>query len=772
MAFSFREFQHLKIKLKDIRSATNNFNDDNLIGRGGFGKVYKGEISHSKGRSIVAFKRLDSRLGQGNHEFWREIMMLSRYIHENLVSLLGYCNEKGEKILVYEYASRGSLDHHLSAIALTWMQRLKICIGVARGLAYLHDPNGTQQRVLHRDIKSANILLDANWNAKVSDLGLSKIGLANQPHTAVVSTVVGTFGYLDPMYLEMGVLTKESDVYSFGVVLFEAMCGRLCFEYTNDRYHNLVRMWKKSYKQKRIDEIIFQDMLQQMDVSSLDAFSKIAYQCLQKSCEERPLMADVVEELEMALQFQEIYEATKEYEPILKTVVPPLIFRSKAELQGILSKGILANGGKTWVVLNENGEHCEMISATEICIPIPSADDLHFSKENSRFKKGSVIAPYGRFIAHANAQFLSPGITYTVNLVFKFIDAERNSSEPRLISLRYKLEEGTSSLMSYLAYGREDGWMMVELFQFTNIMTSVDLEITFEGPKDGSSLVVEGIDFRPLKKVVLEDEEVDMQLQPISDLDTYWEDKLPNGYEEIIKSSKDSPKRTTKKDLYFLFCKGFRINNGEEWFYLGKNGKKCYMQSAREALHKYEWVWLLQKDAKKPRFLLNLLACFLVDITLLCIFEEAALQKSWTSFVISCNIRSQILSPQTTCACYLIYNITDFHPRIEALVEVRHVDLHLEDFHVANTWYIYLLSPQTPVIRSNFVGRYTHNTSDISKMIRGIPRLRNDGWMEVQLWEFQTSDISKSTWMQLELRNINKESSYSLIVQGIEFKTL
>ncbi|KAJ9537982.1 hypothetical protein OSB04_030715 [Centaurea solstitialis] len=289
MAKFFNEFQHLKIKLEEIKSATDNFGDDNLIGR-------------------------DSKLGQGNSEFWKEITMLSRYTHENLVSLLGYCDEGDEKILVYEYASRGSLDRHLRDTAFTWTQRLRICLGAARGLSYLHDPKGTQQRVLHRDIKSSNILLDENWNAKVSDLGLSRIGPANQEHTILVSNMVGTVGYLDPLYLEMGLLTKESDVYSFGVVLFEVLCGRLCFEYINSRVQTLVRMWKKSYKEKKLDEIIFQDMLQQMDPSSLETFSNIAYLCLHKSLEERPMMSHVVKELEIALEHQMTYEQRINYE--------------------------------------------------------------------------------------------------------------------------------------------------------------------------------------------------------------------------------------------------------------------------------------------------------------------------------------------------------------------------------------------------------------------------------------------------------------------------
>ncbi|GJR38641.1 kinase-like domain, phloem protein 2-like protein [Tanacetum coccineum] len=144
-----KEFKHLLVKLEDIKSATNNFDEKKVIGSGGFGKVYKGEVSHVKGRSMVAVKRLDRKFGQGDPEFRREIMMLSRYTHENLISLLGYCNEGGEMILVY-----------------------------------LKDDKGTQQRVIHRDIKSSNILLDENWNAKVYDMGLSKIGPANQMHTS------------------------------------------------------------------------------------------------------------------------------------------------------------------------------------------------------------------------------------------------------------------------------------------------------------------------------------------------------------------------------------------------------------------------------------------------------------------------------------------------------------------------------------------------------------------------------------------------------------
>nr|GEY68649.1 receptor-like protein kinase HERK 1 [Tanacetum cinerariifolium] len=192
-------------------------------------------------------------------------MMLSRYKHENLVSLLGFCDECGENILVYEYLSNKSLDMYLSSKDLSWSQRLNICIGAARGLQYLHDPEGTQQRVLHRDIKSANILLDENWKAKVSDFGLSKFGPANQQFTFLVSNTVGTFGFLPTLAL-------------------------------------------KSYREMKLDTIIFNCLRGQISPNCLYTFSTVAYRCLQRDCKERPLIVEIVKELETALEYQVEYE--------------------------------------------------------------------------------------------------------------------------------------------------------------------------------------------------------------------------------------------------------------------------------------------------------------------------------------------------------------------------------------------------------------------------------------------------------------------------------
>ncbi|KAJ9538349.1 hypothetical protein OSB04_031082 [Centaurea solstitialis] len=673
------EFRHLEIQLEDIKLATDNFAENKVIGIGGFGKVYKGEISHSKGQSMAAFKRLDSSLGQGNPEFWKEVVMLSRYTHENLVSLLGYCDDGGEKILVYEYASRGSLDRHLSSTTLGWARRLKICLEAAKGLSYLHDHQGTQQRVLHRDIKSANILLDENWNAKISDLGLSKIGPANQQHTILVSNVVGTLGYCDPLYMEKGFLTKESDVYSFGVVLFEVLCGRLCNVYNNGQREILVRKWKQSYEEKKLDEVIFKDdMVQQMDVSSLETFSDIAYQCLKRSREERPPMAHVMEKLQIALQFQESYEALVFSVPplIINSAVPPLIFRTKEELQGILSEGILVN-------------------------------------EEKRFSKVSSVMNLGKkFRARARTQFLSPGITYTINLVLLCVsEYVLHPNKQVSFSLAYKRAGEKKYSFSYLAYAREDGSWMVELYQFTSDKTTFDFDIWFNVQRLSKSFIVQGIEFQPLERVAASDDgRVDMQ--PISELNTDWEGKLPNDYKEIIKRSNQSMRQTTKRELYFLFCKGFLIDDGEGWFSLAKNGKKCLMLSARAVLPKTNsgsgWKW---KSLRESRFKLVAFDGYTISFTI--------------------QLKHQLLSPGTTYAFYLVYKVTSEFEAPIGVTSVAHVH-QLDD-----CWIIHLVGPQTPVIGPK-VGQNTHNPSR-KPNIKSLPKLRNDGWMEVQLDEYQTS---------------------------------
>ncbi|XP_076957728.1 uncharacterized protein LOC143633282 [Bidens hawaiensis] len=680
-------------------------------------------------------------------------MMLSRYTHENLISLLGYCDEDGEKILIYEYASNGSLNLHLKSTTFTWIQRLKVCLDAARGLSYLHDDKGTQQRILLRDIKSSNIPLDDNWNAKVSDMGLSKVGPANQLHSALITNFVGTIGYLDPMYMELGILSKESDVYSFGVVLFEVLCGRLCFENSNGRFMSLVREWKQNYKHKKLNEIIFQDLMQEMDPSSLETFSDIAFQCLQKYREKRPTISLVVEKLKIALELQENCEWMKhmlDYEKIIKTAVNPPNYKSEEELKSCLSKGILLNRGKTWLSLNKKGEHCEMISAADCLIPTAqtSTSDGYVSHSSSRFPLNKCyITNYGTFKAHVRTQFLSPLITYTVNLVFKHTKCA--FTEPHYLGIRYRLEGETKPSVSCLADVREDGWLMAELYQFESQERNVDLEISFEGVMDYSSqYLIEGIEFQPIEKVEHEVLEEDDDDDDISESDyAYWENKLPNDYDNIKKWLKYGIKCTTKKELCYIFRRGFQLNN-HQWFFIAKNGKRCLMLPANLALLKNQWSWYLTDER----------------------FDEIACDPK-KSFSIVCIIYSGLLSPETTYACYLVYKL----PRNISEEGLSDYQSPLKVIQTSTTWegfghcqFIYLLNPQTPVIRTK-AGQISHNPLNRPKL-KSIPQKRNDGWMEVHVCKIQTGTTFIEKSIRIGLDSIIDRSPEDLSVQGIEFR--
>lgn len=307
---NFREY---RLRFESIKLATNNFAKGNYIAEGGFGKVYRGELVDSNGPTVVAVKRVYNFNDQTDVSFWNEIKLLSSYRHRNMVSFVGFCYESKERIIVYEYAPNGSLDRYLHDPNLTWIQRLNICLGAARGLEYLHDPRGTHKRVLHRDIKSANILLDEKWNAKVADFGLFKYCPASEEHSIHFSNAKGTLGYCAPEYAETMILTKESDVYSFGVVLFEVLCSRSCYD---NRYRNekqtFPHLVKKYYQEKTLDKIIDGKLKQQMEQNSFDTFVKLACQCLEEDRTLRPPMALVVKMLAKALKHQEDFEANSQ----------------------------------------------------------------------------------------------------------------------------------------------------------------------------------------------------------------------------------------------------------------------------------------------------------------------------------------------------------------------------------------------------------------------------------------------------------------------------
>ncbi|MBA0705601.1 hypothetical protein Golax_017784 [Gossypium laxum] len=269
---------------RDLCTATNNFNPENQLGEGGFGRVYKGQVEPNQ--QVVAIKQLDRNGYQGNREFLVEVLMLSLLNHPNLVTLVGYCADGDQRILVYEYMANGSLESHLLDISpdkkpLDWNTRIQVAIGAAKGLEYLHET--ADPPVIYRDFKASNILLDQDFNPKLSDFGLAKIGpTGDKSH--VSTRVMGTYGYCAPEYALTGQLTAKSDVYSFGVVFLEMITGRRATPLFKDRRNFQLMadpLLEGNYPSKGLHQAL-----------------AVAAMCLQDDAAARPAMSDVVTALE------------------------------------------------------------------------------------------------------------------------------------------------------------------------------------------------------------------------------------------------------------------------------------------------------------------------------------------------------------------------------------------------------------------------------------------------------------------------------------------
>lgn len=278
---------------KDLQKATCNFTT--LIGQGAFGPVYKAQMSTGE---TVAVKVLATDSKQGEKEFQTEVKLLGRLHHRNLVNLVGYCAEKGQHMLVYVYMSKGNLASHLYGDikeSLSWDLRVYIALDVARGLEYLHD--GAVPPVIHRDIKSSNILLDQTMRARVADFGLSREEMVDKN----AANIRGTFGYLDPEYISTKAFTKKSDVYSFGVLLFELIAGRNPQQGLME-YVELAAM--NSEGKVGWEEIVDSRLEGKFDLQELNDVAALAYKCINRMPRRRPSMRDIVQVLSRILKLR------------------------------------------------------------------------------------------------------------------------------------------------------------------------------------------------------------------------------------------------------------------------------------------------------------------------------------------------------------------------------------------------------------------------------------------------------------------------------------
>nr|GEU96654.1 phloem protein 2-like protein [Tanacetum cinerariifolium] len=659
------------ILLEEVKSATNNFNHKCVIGSGASGKVYKGELTLSKKSIPVAVKRLGRR-----NNFYREggllkeVAKVSRYVHKNIITLRGFYEDWYEKIIIMDYAINGSLDKHLHKSTLTWGLRLKISIGVAKGLNHIHSFEEGQNTV-HGDVKSSKILLDHDWKATISDFIASKIH--------------GTLGYLDPQYSSSGA-TKKTDVYSFGVVLFELLSGRLAVDKVENYSHPTLRqiidegdevkdkkvvflawMAKRCFEEKKQRALIFDDIKEQTDVKSIDILSEVAYECLQKDQEKRPTMALVIPELEKALDIHVDWEfeqnLPKDNENILKMIKHRESKKTtKKDLYSIFFSGIRLNNGEVWLSLNKDGKVKEMISATTFSYESCWSSELNVL-ENSRFGTVAKISDTLdlKIPIKIKTQFLSLGIIYGVYLV------EHEKSVDRSIN---------------------------------------------------------------------------------ADSSINWYQQSWSDFQEIMTGSQYDAATMTKQELDKLLSTGVLIDNGEkvltDWLLYNKqlfslskmNNKKCHMLPAKAVINKS-----LNAEYSK------------CQPSATSRFEKVVELQRHRAFSINCNIETKMLSADTAYACYLVFQLPENSKGLMCPVKAR----DLLNKNNKDTTIIYL-KPPGPV--------------DLYRDKR-VPDRREDGWMEVRVWEFVYDNEIKDNYIPMELKLACLGGTMSgLIISGVEFRPL
>ncbi|XP_031473071.1 proline-rich receptor-like protein kinase PERK1 [Nymphaea colorata] len=297
---------------EELAIATNGFASSNLLGQGGFGYVHKGILPNG---TEVAVKQLKSGSGQGEREFQAEVEIISRVHHRHLVSLVGYCITGSQRMLVYEFVPNNTLEFHLHAKGrptMDWPTRLKIAFGSAKGLAYLHED--CHPRIIHRDIKASNILLDYNFEAKVADFGLAK--LSSDTKTHVSTRVMGTFGYLAPEYASSGKLTEKSDVFSFGVMLLELITGRRPVDSSPSFVEDSLVDWARPLLTRALedgnyDALVDPKLQNDYNHNEMARMVACAAAAVRHSARRRPRMSQIVRALEGGVSLEDLNEGVR-----------------------------------------------------------------------------------------------------------------------------------------------------------------------------------------------------------------------------------------------------------------------------------------------------------------------------------------------------------------------------------------------------------------------------------------------------------------------------
>ncbi|GKC05997.1 kinase-like domain, phloem protein 2-like protein, partial [Tanacetum coccineum] len=300
MMFSPDDFAHLKIPLEIIERAIL------CVDANGFGEYYAGQLTWSGELINIQALRLNKEWFDGHQQFWTEISLLSTLKHKNLVSFVGFCDEKDEKIIIYKHETGRTLFNNLSdPMSLTWVRRLEISVGIAQALSYIHYDESRDFSVIHRNINSQSVYLNDDWEPKLGDFtGSMKIKTSERHQSFITNKVwISIDGYTDPTYIMTNSVSHKSDIYSFGIVLFELLCGRTSIsEHPDNKYLTTLVIFH--YKMKILDEIIDPVLWKQMDPQSFSIFAQIAYDCLNEQRLQRPNIDEIVTRLESALKLQ------------------------------------------------------------------------------------------------------------------------------------------------------------------------------------------------------------------------------------------------------------------------------------------------------------------------------------------------------------------------------------------------------------------------------------------------------------------------------------